>query len=38
MAAGHPERYLVVDGTWPPEETFHREIHRACTVRGWLPA
>jgi dTMP kinase len=37
MAAGHPERYLVVDGTWPPEE-IHREIHRACTVRGWLPA
>ena len=36
MAQGHPERYLVVDGTLTPDR-IHAEVHRACTVRGWLP-
>jgi dTMP kinase len=36
MARGNPQRYLVVDGT-RPAETIHAEVHRACTVRGWLP-
>lgn len=36
MAAGNPDRYLVVDGTDSPDEIYAR-VHRACTVRGWLP-
>ena len=34
MAAGHPERYLVVDGTWPPERSTARSIARAQSAVG----
>lgn len=37
MAAGHPERYLVVDGTLPPAQ-IHEAVTGRLRVMGVLPA